>query len=195
MTLTAKNIFYPYSKETLKIPQIKALLDTGKVEVSDDGVKSVSFIYQCDKDGGVLMDTLAPSGKTSHDTIPGLLIEKDESTLTAEGMMYVHSSLGASIVLVTMQSDIDVDLVTDELFTLKRAYYKASPSLKKHFDTFMSVDAILCLNTNTVIDFTQVDKDYGNLQSSDSAVISQTEDTITFKAYVANGGFNVSGAR
>ncbi|WP_155761674.1 hypothetical protein [Alteromonas mediterranea] len=195
MTFTVKNSFYPYSKETLKMPQIKALLDTGKVEVSNDGVKNVSFIYQCNKDGNVLMDTLAPSGKASNDTLPGRLVEKGESTLTAEGMLHVHPSLGASIVFVTMQSGIDAELVTDLMFTIKRAYYKASPSLKKHFETFMSVDAVLCLNTNTVIDFKPVDNDYGNLQSSDSAVISQTEDTITFKAYVANGGFNVCGAR
>ena len=194
MNFNVKTNFYPNSEAALSLPEFKNLLSTGNVEKNEIGMKSVAFTYQCDTDGNVILSSITPSEKSVEYTTAGEVLAKNENTYTVSGVMNVIDG-AATLIFAMMMNPGGVELVTDAMFTLKKAYYRAAPSLKKDFQTFMSVDAVLCRETETVIDFTTAPRDYGSESKDVTAVLLEDDKTITFKAFVANGGFNVAGSQ
>lgn len=197
MEFNTTQCFYPGNTDALKAPEFKALVKGEQAKKTDSGMTQAPFSYECDSKGNVDISSVKPLNTPIEDVIPGQILSSTDEVTTVSGILNDMGKGQATIVFCIMSSAgaEGVSLINDSLLTLSQAYYRADEGLTKEFSTFMSVDAVLSKETKTVIDFTKADADYGNLNQDSSAIIKEDDKTITFKAYVANGGFNVCGQR
>lgn len=169
----------------------------------DSQAREQLMTYRCDHDKIVDLASIKLVDDADGKKI-GDIVDKDAKGYTVLGRLATVEHPPTSSVprfnqdITVLLAPVSGDRASEIMrvfYKIAKPYYRITDALSNHppLSTFMSVNAVLDVKTQTVVDFQEADVSYASFKGN--AVISEdpVANRITFKAYIANGGFTVMG--